>query len=92
MLKLTYPTAFTVSLLSWAYWEFKQGYAASDNLEFGANTIRWGADYLNTVAITNITSSSGTVQPIFVVQVWRADVIIIIIYMSAMCLLTYGAM
>ncbi|WIA15640.1 hypothetical protein OEZ85_002267 [Tetradesmus obliquus] len=69
MLKLTYPTAFTVSLLSWAYWEFKQGYAASDNLEFGANTIRWGADYLNTVAITNITSSSGTVQPIFVAQV-----------------------
>jgi hypothetical protein len=73
MLKLSYPTAFTVSLLSWAYWEFKQGYISSDNVEFGANTIRWGADYLNTVAVTNVTSSSGAVQPIFVAQVcvWR---------------------
>jgi hypothetical protein len=69
MLKLTYPTAFTVSLLSWAYWEFKQGYVTSDNLESGANTIRWGADYLNTVAVANITSSSGAVQLIFVAQV-----------------------
>jgi hypothetical protein len=69
MLKLSYPTAFTVSLLSWAYWEFKNGYVTSDNLEFGANTIRWGADYLSTVAVTNVTSASGTVQPIFVAQV-----------------------
>lgn len=40
MLKLTYSTAFTVSILSWAFMQFKEGYRASGNLDFGANTIR----------------------------------------------------
>ena len=40
MLKLTYSTAFTVSLLSWAFSQFKGGYVASGNLDFGANTVR----------------------------------------------------
>lgn len=68
MLKLSYTTAFTVSMLSWAYYEFKGGYVASGNLEFGANTIRWGADYLMKVAVTN-ASTTTTVAPIFVAQV-----------------------
>jgi len=42
MLKLTYSTAFTVSLLSWAFMQFKDGYKASGNLDFGANTVRYG--------------------------------------------------
>ncbi len=72
MLKLSYTTAFTVSMLSWAYYEFKGGYVASENLEFGANTIRWGADYLVKVAATNVSSTGGTTTttpPIFVAQV-----------------------
>jgi hypothetical protein len=40
MLKVTYSTAFTVSLLSWAFAQFKAGYRSTGNAEFGANTIR----------------------------------------------------
>eukprot|EP00878_Enallax_costatus_P000276 GHUV01000347.1.p1 GENE.GHUV01000347.1~~GHUV01000347.1.p1 ORF type:complete len:1266 (+),score=343.56 GHUV01000347.1:286-4083(+) len=69
MLKLSYTTAFTVSMLSWAYYEFKGGYKSSGNVDFGANTIRWGADYLMKVSVTNITSAGASMQPIFVAQV-----------------------
>jgi hypothetical protein len=69
MLKLSYTTAFTVSMLSWAYYEFKGGYRSSGNVDFGANTIRWGADYLMKVSVTNITSAGAAMQPIFVAQV-----------------------
>lgn len=70
MLKLSYSTAFTVSLLSWAYYEFKDGYVASSNVDLGANTIRWGADYLLKAAATNVTSGSGAAsQPMYVAQV-----------------------
>jgi hypothetical protein len=40
MLKITYSTAFTVSMLSWAFSQFREGYRASGNLDFGANTVR----------------------------------------------------
>jgi hypothetical protein len=69
MLKLSYTTAFTVSMLSWAFYEFKGGYRASGNADFSANTIRWGADYLMKVSVTNITSAGTAMQPIFVAQV-----------------------
>ena len=69
MLKLSYTTAFTVSMLSWAYYEFKGGYKSSNNVDFGANTIRWGADYLMKASVTNITSAGTAMQPIFVAQV-----------------------
>jgi hypothetical protein len=69
MLKLSYTTAFTVSMLSWAYYEFKGGYKAASSVEFGANTIRWGADYLLKAAATNVTSGGVSVPPIFVAQV-----------------------
>lgn len=69
MLKLSYTTAFTVSMLSWAFYEFKGGYKASGNADFSANTIRWGADYLMKVSVTNITSAGTAMQPIFVAQV-----------------------
>jgi hypothetical protein len=69
MLKLTYTTAFTVSMLSWSYAEFKSAYKNSGNGDFGANTIRWGADYLMKASVTNITSSGTAMQPIVVAQV-----------------------
>lgn len=62
MLKLTYSTAFTVSLLSWAFMQFKDGYKASGNLDFGANTVRWGADYLVKSAITESSASNNVLQ------------------------------
>lgn len=40
MLKITYSTAFTVSLLSWALSQFGGGYKASGNLDLAANTVR----------------------------------------------------
>jgi hypothetical protein len=50
MLKVTYSTAFTVSLLSWAFLQFKEGYRASGNLDLSANTVRWGSLVLDTNA------------------------------------------
>jgi hypothetical protein len=69
MLKLSYTTAFTVSMLSWAYYEFKGGYRSASSVEFGANTIRWGADYLMKAAALNVTSGGAAVPPIFIAQV-----------------------
>jgi endoglucanase len=69
MLKLSYSTAFTTSMLAWAYWEFKQGYKVGGNTEFGANTIRWGADYLMKASVTNISANGAAMQPIVVAQV-----------------------
>jgi hypothetical protein len=72
MLKLSYTTAFTTTMLSWAYWEFKQGYKVGGNSDFGANTIRWGADYLMKASVTNISANGAAMQPIVVAQV-RAE-------------------
>jgi hypothetical protein len=69
MLKLSYSTAFTVSMLSWAYYEFKGGYRSASSVELGANTIRWGADYLLKAAALNVTSGGSAVPPIFIAQV-----------------------
>ncbi|KIZ03555.1 hypothetical protein MNEG_4408 [Monoraphidium neglectum] len=69
MLKLSYTTAFTTTMLSWAYWEFKQGYKVGGNSDFGANTIRWGADYLMKASVTNISANGAAMQPIVVAQV-----------------------
>jgi endoglucanase len=69
MLKLSYTTAFTTSMLAWAYWDFKQGYKVGGNTEFGANTIRWGADYLMKASVTNISANGAAMQPIVVAQV-----------------------
>ena len=69
MLKVSYSTAFTVSMLSWAYYEYKAGFKSSGNLEFGATTIRWGADYLMKATITNTSTNGASLPPIFVAQV-----------------------
>lgn len=50
---MTYPTAFTVSLLAWGILQFPEGYATAKATLAAANTVRWGADYLlKTVAAT----------------------------------------
>lgn len=73
MIKNAYTTAFTVSMVSWAYHEFKGGYQASSNVDFAANTIRWGADYLMKAAVTNITGNGVAMAPIFVAQVGKIE-------------------
>lgn len=69
MLKLSYTTAFTVSMLSWAYTSFKDGYKSTENGEFGANTIRWGADWLMKASVTNITGAGAAYPDVFIAQV-----------------------
>lgn len=70
-LKISYSTATTVMMLSWSFIEFKGGYKSSDNLDFGANTIRWGADYLFKCYI-NSTAAGNSANDQFVAQVGSA--------------------
>jgi hypothetical protein len=69
LVKVSYTTAFTVSMLSWAYFNFKDGFKASNSLDFGANTIRWGADYLMKATINSTRGAAGPAQTVFVTQV-----------------------
>lgn len=66
---MTYSTAFTVSMLSWAFTAFKGGFVASGNADFGANTIRWGADYLLKAAITADSAAAGSSVSMLAAQV-----------------------
>ena len=45
-LKLTMPTAFTVSMLAWGALAFPAGYQKAHQMPQLLNTVRWGADYL----------------------------------------------
>jgi len=69
-LKVSYTTAFTVSMLSWSYFNFKEGFKASNNLEFGANTMTLGADYLLKATIgLHPAGAAGPAQTLSVAQV-----------------------
>ena len=45
-LKFTFPTAFTITQLSWGVVEYKEGYEKVHELREALDAIRWGADYL----------------------------------------------
>jgi hypothetical protein len=45
-LKLTMPTAFTVSMLAWGLLAFPGSYAKSGNTAPALASVRWGSDYL----------------------------------------------
>ena len=45
-LKLTMPTAFTVSMLAWGALAFPTGYQKAHQMPQLLNTVRWGSDYL----------------------------------------------
>lgn len=45
-LKMTMPTAFTVSMLAWGALAFPSGYQKAHEMPALLNTVRWGADYL----------------------------------------------
>ncbi len=61
-LKMTVPTAFTVSLLAWGLLAFPGGYAAANQTAAGQASVRWGADYLLKTLIAN--STGGNVSSI----------------------------
>jgi endoglucanase len=45
-LKFTFPTAFTITQLSWGVVEYRDGYEKVHELREALETIRWGTDYL----------------------------------------------
>ena len=45
-LKMTMPTAFTVSMLAWGALAFPSGFQKAHQMPEVLQTIRWGCDYL----------------------------------------------
>ena len=45
-LKFTFPTAFTITQLSWGVVEYRDGYEKAHELREALEAIKWGTDYL----------------------------------------------
>lgn len=63
-IKFSFPTAYTITLLSWTVIEYHQKYADIGELEHVKDIIKWGSDYLLKLFIpppSNSTSSSTTI-------------------------------
>ncbi|KAF8026491.1 hypothetical protein BT93_F3082 [Corymbia citriodora subsp. variegata] len=45
-IKFSFPTAYTVTLLSWSVLEYHEKYAGIGELDHARDIIRWGSDYL----------------------------------------------
>jgi endoglucanase len=45
-IKFSFPTAYTVTLLSWTVVEYHQKYADIGELDHVMDIIKWGSDYL----------------------------------------------
>lgn len=45
-IKFSFPTAYTVTLLSWSVLEYHEKYADIGELHHARDIIRWGSDYL----------------------------------------------
>ncbi|ERN19923.1 endoglucanase 25 isoform X1 [Amborella trichopoda] len=59
-IKFTFPTAYTVTLLSWSVIEYHKKYEIVDELESVKEVIRWGCDFLlKTIVLPNITNGAG---------------------------------
>lgn len=57
-IKFSFPTAYTVTLLSWTVIEYHEKYADIGELDHVKDIIKWGSDYL--LKVTN-SSSNKTV-------------------------------
>ncbi|CAK9327536.1 unnamed protein product [Citrullus colocynthis] len=61
-MKFTFPTAYTVTLLSWSVIEYHPKYADMNELDHVKDIIRWGTDYLLKVSVApNATSNQTTI-------------------------------
>lgn len=72
-IKFSFPTAYTITLLSWTVIEYHQKYEGIGELEHVKNIIKWGSDYLLKLFSypTNASSSSNTIlysQASFLIQ------------------------
>ena len=60
-IKFTFPTAYTITLLSWSVIEYHQKYADIGELEHIKDVIRWGSDYLLKVFVAPNATSDPTI-------------------------------
>ena len=60
-IKFSFPTAYTVTLLSWSVIEYHQKYDDIGELEHVKDIIRWGSDYLLKLFVApNAASAAAT--------------------------------
>ncbi|KAL3735527.1 hypothetical protein ACJRO7_024621 [Eucalyptus globulus] len=67
-IKFSFPTAYTVTLLSWSMLEYHEKYADIGELDHARDIIRWGSDYLLKLFIP----PNATSDPILYSQVGGA--------------------
>ncbi|XP_007019419.2 PREDICTED: endoglucanase 25 [Theobroma cacao] len=60
-IKFTFPTAYTITLLSWSVIEYHQKYEDIGELEHIKDVIRWGSDYLLKVFVAPNATSEPTI-------------------------------
>ena len=59
-MKFSFPTAYTITLLSWSVIEYHQKYSDIDELDHVKDIIKWGTEYLLKVFIPPSNSTSDT--------------------------------
>lgn len=59
-IKFTFPTAYTVTLLSWSVIEYHQKYEDLGELDHIKDIIKWGSDYLLKLFIPSSQNSTGS--------------------------------
>ncbi|KAL6316944.1 hypothetical protein AAG906_024482 [Vitis piasezkii] len=59
-IKFSFPTAYTITLLSWTVIEYHQKYVDIGELEHVKDIIKWGSDYLLKLFIPPIKSTSSS--------------------------------
>nr|QCQ73724.1 endo-(1,4)-beta-D-glucanase [Litchi chinensis] len=57
-IKFSFPTAYTVTLLSWTVIEYHEKYADIGELEHVKDIIRWGSDYLLKVVVSQNSTTA----------------------------------
>lgn len=58
-MKFSFPTAYTVTLLSWSVLEYHDKYADIKELDHVKDIIKWGSDYLLKLVIPKNTTNSA---------------------------------
>ncbi|XP_062099751.1 endoglucanase 10-like [Humulus lupulus] len=59
-MKFSFPTAYTVTLLSWSVIEYHQKYSEIGELDHVKDIIKWGTDYLLKLFVPPFNSTSDT--------------------------------
>ena len=57
-IKFSFPTAHTITLLSWSVIEYRQKYEAMGQLDHVMDIIKWGSDYLLKLFVPSSDSKS----------------------------------